>query len=98
MAGPTPERLLRGKEGVSRMGRFAASGDSLELHIQFVNTVVDRYRQLVQLCEQKAISWRGWSDSDEGGGTFSGGPIASMGRCRSRIQAWLPLRAGQWRC
>jgi hypothetical protein len=63
------------KEGVNRMGRFAASGDSLDLHLQFVNTVVDRYRQLVVLCEQKAISWQGWDDSGEGGGTVSGGPV-----------------------
>jgi hypothetical protein len=62
------------REGVNRMGRFAASGDSPELHLQFVSTVVDRYRQLVELCEAKAIRWRGF-DGYDGGGTVSGGPI-----------------------
>ena len=61
------------REGVNRMGRFAVSGDSLELHLQFVNTVVDRYKRLVQMCEAKAIRWRG--TSDDGGGTLTGGPI-----------------------
>ncbi|HZN20680.1 MAG TPA: hypothetical protein VFB84_21215 [Micromonosporaceae bacterium] len=61
------------REGVNRMGRFAVSGESLELHLQFVNTVVDRYKRLVQLCEAKAIQWR--ATSEEGGGTLTGGPI-----------------------
>jgi hypothetical protein len=39
------------REGVNRMGRFAASGDSPELHLQFVNAVVNRYKRLVELCE-----------------------------------------------
>jgi hypothetical protein len=62
------------REGVNRMGRFAASGDSPELHLQFVNAVVNRYKRLVELCEAKAIRWRGFEGSD-GGGTLSGGPI-----------------------
>ncbi len=40
-----------------RMGRFAVSGDSLEFHLLFVQTVIDRYRHLVTACEQKAIEW-----------------------------------------
>lgn len=62
------------REGVNRMGRFAASGDSPELHLQFVSTVVDRYRRLVELCEARVLRWRGFAGSD-GGGTVNGGPI-----------------------
>ncbi len=63
------------KEGVNRMGRFAASGDSPELHFQFVDAVVDRYSRLVELCEQRAIGWVGQAESDEGGGIMTGGPL-----------------------
>jgi hypothetical protein len=62
------------REAVNRMGRFAAAGDSLELHLQFVSTVVDRYRRLVELCESKAVNWHGSPDAT-GGGTVAGGPI-----------------------
>jgi len=62
------------REAVNRMGRFAASGDSPELHLQFVNTVTDRYKRLVELCEARAIRWRSFEGSD-GGGTLSGSPI-----------------------
>ncbi|MEU8076784.1 hypothetical protein AB0B31_15175 [Catellatospora citrea] len=62
------------REGVDRRGRFAASGDSLELHLTFVNRVVDRYRNLVTLCEQKALRWNRLSGEDSGA-TFAGGPI-----------------------
>jgi len=61
-------------EGVNRMGRFAVSGDSLELHLQFVRSVIEHYQQLVTLCEQRAISWRTF-ESDDGGGSVAGGPI-----------------------
>jgi hypothetical protein len=60
-------------EGVTRMGRFAVYGDSLELHLALVRTVVLRYRHLVELCERRAI---GWTALTEGGGTVAGGPIA----------------------
>jgi hypothetical protein len=61
-------------EGVNRMGRFAVSGDSLELHLQFVRSVIGYYKQLVTLCEQRAISW--WTfEPDTGGGIVGGGPI-----------------------
>jgi hypothetical protein len=63
------------REGVTRMGKFAVSGDSFELHLQFVNAVVSRYSNLVTLCESKALSWSRWSAA-EGGGTLTGGPIA----------------------
>jgi hypothetical protein len=64
------------KEGLNRMGRFAVSGDSLEFHLQFVRTVVRRYRRLVNLCEQKAISWQRLDEHGNGNGaTVSGGPI-----------------------
>lgn len=64
-------------EGVNRMGRFAVSGNSLEFHLQFVRTVVQRYRHLVTLCEKRAISWHAFdAASDDGaGGTVAGGPI-----------------------
>lgn len=60
-------------EGVNRMGRFAASGDALELHFQFVRSVVARYAHLVDLLEANAIGWDPL-DSD-GGGTLSGAPV-----------------------
>lgn len=64
------------REAVDRMGRFAASGDSLEFHLQFVQTVVARYRQLVALCEQKAIEWTAFDRAhSEVGGIVSGAPI-----------------------
>ncbi len=63
-------------EGLNRMGRFAVSGDSLEFHLQFVRTVVRRYRRLVTLCEQKAISWQSLGDpSNDDGATVRGRPI-----------------------
>jgi hypothetical protein len=61
-------------EAVNRMGKFAVSGDSFELHQQFVNLVVSRYSALVSLCEQKAIRWESLH-SMEGGGRVGGGPI-----------------------
>ena len=63
------------KEAVNRMGRFAASGESFELHVQFVDAVVARYGRLVALCEQKAISWDSWSSTGDGGGSVTGGPL-----------------------
>jgi hypothetical protein len=69
-------------EGLTRMGRFAVSGDSFELHLQFVSTVVRRYRQLVELCERKAIGWSFFEPTsereagDSTGGLMNGGPIA----------------------
>lgn len=60
-------------EGVTRKGRFAAFGDSFELHLAFVRAVVTRYRSFVELCERKAITWDSFG---EGGGVVAGGPIA----------------------
>lgn len=62
------------REAVNREGKFAVSGDSFALHTQFVNSVVARYSRLVRLCEEKAIAWSSF-DSDEGGGSYHGGPI-----------------------
>jgi hypothetical protein len=63
-------------EAVDRMGRFAVSGNSLDFHIQFVETVIDRYRKLVELCEQKALGWTELDRShSESGGRMSGAPI-----------------------
>lgn len=60
-------------EGVNRMGRFAASGNALELHFQFVRSVVSRYARLVDLLEANAI---GWDPLDgDGGGTLNGAPV-----------------------
>jgi hypothetical protein len=69
-------------EGVNRMGRFAAFGDSFELHLAFIRTVVNHYRDFVELCERKAL---GWDRLPEGGGVVSGGrlPSASAGRSRT---------------
>ncbi|TDV52456.1 hypothetical protein [Actinophytocola oryzae] len=64
------------EEGVSRMGRFVVTGDSFEFHAQFVRSVVQRYKRLVKLCEQRAISYRAYAtDTDGTGGTLRGGPI-----------------------
>jgi len=63
-------------EGLSRMGRFAVSGDSLEFHLQFVRAVVQRYRRLVTMCERKAISWRPLDEQGgDRGATIEGGPV-----------------------
>jgi hypothetical protein len=63
-------------EAVDRMGRFAVSGNSLEFHVQFVETVIGRYRKLVELCEKKALTWTGLDRSHtESGGRMSGVPI-----------------------
>jgi hypothetical protein len=62
------------REGLTRRGRFAVSGDSFALHTQFVSTVVDRYQAFVEACERKAIRYEGWQ-SEDGGGTIYGGPI-----------------------
>jgi hypothetical protein len=63
-------------EAVDRMGRFAVSGDSLEFHLQFVQTVIDRYRHLVTACEQKAIEWAAFDPADDNaGGRYLGAPI-----------------------
>lgn len=65
------------REGVNRKGRFAVSGDSLELHFQFVQNVIDRYRRLVMLCEQKSISWSRLDESSpDSGACLAGGPIS----------------------
>jgi hypothetical protein len=64
-------------EGVNRMGRFAVSGDSFEFHTQFVRTVVQRYKGLVEACERRALAFERFDPpNDDCGGTFEGSPIA----------------------
>ncbi|WP_105975873.1 hypothetical protein [Streptomyces geranii] len=62
-------------EAVHRMGRFAVTGD-FEYHLQFVSIIVDRYRNLVELCEHSSLAWSPLDGSSEDGFTFSGGPIS----------------------
>jgi hypothetical protein len=63
-------------EAVDRMGRFAVSGNSLEFHLQFIQTVVARYRHLVTLCEEKAIGWKPFDLTHaDTGGRVEGAPI-----------------------
>ncbi|GAA3460645.1 hypothetical protein ACFFSW_20890 [Saccharothrix longispora] len=61
-------------EGVNRQGRFAVHGDSFDFHLQVVQAVVRRYKNLVQLCEARAIDYASFGEAD-GGGTMSGGAI-----------------------
>ena len=64
------------EEGVSRMGRFLVTGDSFEFHAQFVRSVVQRYSNLVTLCEKHAIAVTSFAgDADGCGGRLDGGPI-----------------------
>ncbi|MEV1109748.1 hypothetical protein AB0I95_13975 [Micromonospora sp. NPDC049751] len=65
------------REAVNRMGKFAVSGNSFELHALFVSTVVDRYSHLVKLCEQKALAWQA-SGNEDGGGCVTGGPVVIL--------------------
>jgi len=60
-------------EGLNRFGRFAASGESLELHQQFVRGVVSRYAAFVRVLESKAIGFDPLDD--DGGGTLHGQPV-----------------------
>ena len=63
-------------EGVGRLGNFQASGESLELHFQFVRSVVARYSALVALLEDKAIAWEPFDSSgEERGGRLVGAPV-----------------------
>jgi hypothetical protein len=62
-------------EAVNRLGRFAASGDSLELHLQFVRGVVSRYAAFVHALEGKAIGWDALAPEHDGGGTVTGQPV-----------------------
>ena len=64
------------EEAVNRMGRFAVSGDSLELHLMFVQQIVSRYSSFVKLCEDAAISFTGFNaDQEDGGGRVTGAPL-----------------------
>ncbi len=62
-------------EAVTRSGRFAAFGESLEAHLQFVRTVVARYARFVRAVERKAIGWDPLRPDDEGGATMTGQPV-----------------------
>lgn len=63
-------------EALNRRGRFAVSGDSIEFHLQFVRSIVNRYRLFVESCERRAISWTSFDEKDDKGATMSGAPIA----------------------
>ncbi len=65
-------------EAVNRMGKFAAYGDSLELHFQFVRSVVLRYARFVTLLEDTEIGWDPLDPDADGGGTLTGAPITIM--------------------
>ena len=45
------------EEAVNRMGRFAVSSDSLELHLMFVQQIVSRYSSFVSCGEDAAMSF-----------------------------------------
>lgn len=62
-------------EALNRSGKFAVSGDSIEFHLQFVQSIVSRYRRFVEACERRAIGWNSFSDDGEAGGLMSGGLI-----------------------
>jgi hypothetical protein len=63
-------------EAVHRMGRFVVNGD-IEYHLQFVNVIVERYRNLVNLCEQSTVNWEPLGDGDDFAGmSFTGHPIS----------------------
>jgi hypothetical protein len=63
------------EEAVNKMGRFAVSGNSFELHLQFVQRVVNRYSNLINLCESAALKFGPFDSVSEGGGSLQGGPI-----------------------
>lgn len=65
-------------EGIDRMGRFAVYGNSMEFHTQVVRAVVSRYRNLVEMCEKKALGWGGLElgEVPDGGGRLTGHPLA----------------------
>ncbi|SDQ77986.1 hypothetical protein [Thermostaphylospora chromogena] len=65
-------------EAVNYKGRFAASGNSFDYHLQFVATVVDRYSRLVRRCEEYRISTTDLTGDDSGGYTLSGSPITLL--------------------
>jgi hypothetical protein len=62
-------------EAVDRRGQFAASGNSLDTHLQFVRSVVARYASFVELLEAKSIGWDSLAEDLDGGATLSGGPV-----------------------
>ncbi|MGQ0773503.1 MAG: hypothetical protein ACT4NY_03645 [Pseudonocardiales bacterium] len=62
-------------EALNRKGRFAVSGESIEFHLQFVQSIVNRYRFFVEACERRAIEWMSFGDDGDPGGLVTGGPI-----------------------
>ncbi|MCA1708720.1 MAG: hypothetical protein LC808_37735 [Actinobacteria bacterium] len=63
-------------EALNRRGRFAMSGESVEFHLQFVQSVVNRYRAFVEACEKRAFLWTSFDAAhEEPGGLVAGGPI-----------------------
>lgn len=62
-------------EALNRRGGFAVSGESIEFHLQFVQSIVSRYRFFVEACERRAIEWMAFSGDGDSGGLVTGGPI-----------------------
>lgn len=62
-------------EAVHRQGRFAASGASLETHLQFVRSVVATYATFIDLLEANAIGWNALTPDAEGGASLTGAPV-----------------------
>jgi hypothetical protein len=69
------------REAIDRQALFVARGDSFVLHQSVVQSVVARYRGLVESAEQVAIGLEAIghdseeSEENEGGGRLVGGPI-----------------------
>ncbi len=51
---------------------LAASGNSLDAHLQFLRLVVRRYSSFVAALEASAL---GWTPLEQGGGRLTGAPI-----------------------
>lgn len=62
-------------EALNRRGRFAVSGESIEFHLQFVQSVVNRYQLFVEACERRSIAWGSFSADSDSGGLVKGVPI-----------------------
>ncbi|HVW81102.1 MAG TPA: hypothetical protein VHB69_09215 [Mycobacteriales bacterium] len=63
-------------EAVHRQGQFAASGDSLDTHLQFVRSVVATYASFIELLEAKALGWDPLTAGDDNeGASLIGAPV-----------------------
>lgn len=62
-------------EGIDRMGKFAVTGDSFELHLQLVERVVRRYGDFVRRFEDQALAWTPSELGSGNGGSLAGRAI-----------------------